>query len=37
MCDEVILEYGGILAFVPDCYKKLFDKVIKNYYLYIKI
>ena len=37
MCDEVILENSGMLGFIPDCYKKLFNEVVKNHYLYIKI
>ena len=33
MCDKVILEYGGILESVPDCYKNqwMCDKAVDNY------
>ena len=33
MCEKAILEYGGILESVPDCYKKqqMCDKAVDNY------
>ena len=33
MCDKVILEYGGILESVPDCYKNqwMCGKAVDNY------
>ena len=33
MCDKVILENGGKLTFVPDCYKnqKMCNKAVDNY------
>ena len=33
MCDKIILENGGMLRFIPDCYKnqKMCDKTVDNY------
>ena len=33
MCDKAVLENGGTLKFVPDCYKiqQLWDKHVDNY------
>ena len=33
MCVKVILENGGMLKFIPDCYKnqKMCDKTVNNY------
>ena len=33
MCDKVIKENGGMLGFIPDCYKddKTCDKAVDNY------
>ena len=33
MCDKAILENGGTLKFVPDCYKnqEMCDKAVENY------
>ena len=33
MCDKAILEHGGTLESVPDCYKnqEIYDKAVNNY------
>ena len=33
MCDKVILENGGILMFIPDCYKnqRMYNKAVDTY------
>ena len=33
MCDKVILENGGMLVFIPDCYKdqNMYNKAVDNY------
>ena len=37
--DKVITENGGMLKFIPDCYKnqKMCDKAVDNYFSCIKI
>ena len=36
MCDKVILENGGMLRFIPDCYKtkKTSEKAVDYYYMH---
>ena len=31
ICDKVIIENGGMLIFISDCYKNKCDKAIDNY------